>query len=296
MRFNQIGVFFFKLLIGVFRVLPFSVIHLFSNILAFLFEYVIRYRKKVIINNLLIAFPSKSLKERKAIMHQTYLALSDNFLETIKSFSISEKELKKRMVFTNPDFLDQYFVTSPSHVIVLGGHFYSWELGVLGAQLYVKQQMMGVYKPLSNKLLNDYLNKRRHRFGSELMSMNQTFRTILKNKNRDVAYVFIADQSPSNVKSAHWLNFFGKNTGFLQGADKIARSTGYPVLYYTITRTKRGYYELTFSELCAAPQSLKEGEVTRLFAQKLEENIKADPVGWLWSHRRWKRTPNSEGN
>ncbi len=295
MGVGQIGFFFLKVLIGVFSLLPFSVIHIFSNILAFLFEYVIRYRKKVIQNNLIIAFPDKSQKERNIILKKVYLALSDNFLETIKSFSISEKELKKRMVFSNPDFLDRYFKDSPSHVLILGGHFYSWELAVLGVQLYVKQQMMGVYKPLSNRLIDAYLIKRRHRFGSESMSMNQTFRTIIKNKNRNIAYVFIADQSPSNVKKAHWLNFFGKNTGFLQGADKIARSTGYPVLYYTITRIKRGYYELTFSELCADPTILAEGEITRLFAQKLEQNIKADPVGWLWSHRRWKRTSAENG-
>ncbi len=288
MLMNRIGLFFFKFIIGVFRVLPDGVIRPIANFVAFLFERVLGYRKKVIVSNLKIVFPKKSKQEIKQITHQIYLSLADNLTDTLKSFSRSKEELKARMTVTNPEIFDQYIAQGQS-VIVFGGHFYSWELAVQGTPLFVHHPVYGVYKPLTNPLVGEALNIRRKRFGSTPIAMNQTLRVIIKNKKTPSIYVFIADQSPSNVKSAHWIDFFGKDTGFLQGGDKIARATGYPVLYYQINRTKRGYYTLTFSELCLHPKEKKEGEITYLFAQKLAQNIQEDPYGWLWSHKRWKR-------
>ena len=288
MLLNRIGLFFFKFIIGLFRILPDGFIRQIANFTAFLFEHVLRYRKKVIVSNLKIVFPKKSKKELKKITHQVYLSLADNLTDTIKSFSRSPEAIKERMTVTNPEIFDQ-FIAQKQSVIVFGSHFYSWELAVQGTPLFVKHPVYGVYKPLSNPLVGQELNKRRNRFGSMPIAMNQTFRVIIKNKKIPSIYVFIADQSPSNVKSAHWIRFFGKETGFLQGGDKIARATGYPVLYYEINRTKRGYYTITFSELCLNPKEQKEGEITYLFAQNLAQTIQKDPYGWLWSHKRWKR-------
>jgi len=288
MFFNRLGLLFFKLIIGIFRIFPDGAIRQMANFVAFLFEHIFSYRKKVIVSNLQIVFPDKSNKEIKEITHQVYLSLADNFTDTIKSFSRQKEDIQQRMVVTNPEIFDQYLDKNKS-VIVFGGHFYSWELAVQSTPLFVKHPVYGVYKPLSNPLVGEELNIRRNRFGSIPIAMNQTLRVIIKNKKTPSIYVFIADQSPSNVKSAHWIHFFGKDTGFMQGGDKIARATGYPVLYYQIEQKTRGYYTITFSELCLNPKEKKEGEITYLFAQKLAQNIQEDPYGWLWSHKRWKR-------
>ena len=288
MLLNRIGLFFFKFIIGVFRILPDGFIRQTANFVAFLFERLIGYRKKVIVSNLKIAFPEKTEKDLKKITHQIYLALADNLVDTIKSFSRSERSIKERMVVTNPEIFNKYKAKNQS-VIVLGAHYYPWELAVQTTPLFVNLPVYGVYKPLSNPLVGQELNVYRNRFGSMPIAMNQTLRVIIKNKKTPSIYVFIADQSPSNVKSAHWVRFFGKNTGFIQGADKIARAMNYPVLYYQIQQIKRGFYTITFSDLCPTPKEKKEGEITYLFAQRLAQNIQEDPNGWLWSHKRWKR-------
>jgi KDO2-lipid IV(A) lauroyltransferase len=50
----------------------------------------------VVDSNLAIAFPEKSIDERKKIAKQFYKNFTDNFIETIKLLSISKKELNKR--------------------------------------------------------------------------------------------------------------------------------------------------------------------------------------------------------
>jgi len=61
-----------------------------------------------------------------------------------------------------------------------------------------------------------------------------------------------------------------------------------PVFYIDIQRVKRGFYEVKLSLLSDEPRELSEGEITRKYAQKLEEIIIKKPQDWLWSHRRWK--------
>lgn len=129
-------------------------------------------------------------------------------------------------------------------------------------------------------------------WGLHLVSMKNTGRVIIENREHPTLFVLIADQTPADVKNAHWLPFLNQDTPFLHGAEKLARKTGYPVFHYNIRRIKRGYYDVWFDEVCLAPSQTQMGEITKVYAQKLEQMILSAPVCWLWSHRRWKRKRN----
>ena len=76
--------------------LPFWFLYLLSDFVAFLLYNVSGYRKKIVLNNLSIAFPEKTTKEKKIIAKKFYRNLTDTFLETIKMISMSNKEFEKR--------------------------------------------------------------------------------------------------------------------------------------------------------------------------------------------------------
>lgn len=38
------------------------------------------------------------------------------------------------------------------------------------------------------------------------------------------------------------------------------------------------------------PKETREGEITEMFAHRLEQTIRKEPAYWLWSHKRWKMT------
>jgi len=48
--------------------LPWRIAYIVSDFVAFLLQYIIRYRKQVIDKNLTIAFPKKSVLERKKLL------------------------------------------------------------------------------------------------------------------------------------------------------------------------------------------------------------------------------------
>ena len=83
-----------------------------------------------------------------------------------------------------------------------------------------------------------------------------------------------------------------QDTPVFWGTEKIAQKINYPVVYVTIKRLKRGFYEVDSEILVADPKITKEGEISELHTRKLEKDILTQPEIWLWSHRRWKHKRN----
>lgn len=277
-----------KLLVQLFRLLPFQGLHRLSSLLSFCLRNVISYRKKVVVSNLKNALPEKSVPEIQLTEKLFYRHFTDILLESLKGLTLPKAELQRRFRYNNPDIFLPSFKNNQS-AILLGSHFGNWEWGVLSIPLVVQHKVLGVYKPLSNKHLDAHLNSLRKQWGLHLTDMAHTGRAIVQHKNEPTIFVFIADQTPIDVRNAHWLEFLHQDTPFLHGADKLARQTGYPVFYCEIIRTGRGFYEVNFTQLCEANQPLAEGEITRQYAALLEATIRKSPADWLWSHRRWKR-------
>ena len=128
--------------------------------------------------------------------------------------------------------------------------------------------------------------------GSEMIPATpvEAFRTSMKQlRQHTYAMIFAADQSPGDPSKAYWLNFFNRPTGFVTGPEKGARLGKLPVFFTVISMRRRGYYHAHNQLATADPRSLKEGELTVMFARFLEDVIRQYPANWLWSHRRWKR-------
>jgi len=277
-----------KLLVRFVGLLPFWALWPIADFLKFLLFNVFGYRRKVVENNLRKSFPAKNERERKAIARLFYHHFSDMLVESIKGLSLPKVELLRRFSYRNPGVFQPFFEKKQS-IILLGSHYGNWEWGVLSFPLAVQHKVTGVYKPLKNKRLDYFLSSLRKKWGLHLTDMAQAGRAIVQQKNEPTIFVLIGDQTPFDMRSAHWTTFLSQDTPWLNGMDKLARKTCYPVFYFEIVKLRRGFYEVTFSPICEAPNTLAEGEVTALFSKKLEETIRRAPAYWLWSHRRWKR-------
>ena len=84
-----------------------------------------------------------------------------------------------------------------------------------------------------------------------------------------------------------------QDTPVFWGTEKIAQKLNFPVVYITIKKIKRGYYEVDSEMLCSEPKNTITGEISELHTKKLESDIITQPSIWLWSHRRWKHKRNN---
>ena len=82
-------------IIWLLSLLPMRILYLLSDFLYLIFFYLIGYRKKVVLENLQLAFPNKELNELRTIRKKFFKHFTDIFIESIKAFTISEKTIKK---------------------------------------------------------------------------------------------------------------------------------------------------------------------------------------------------------
>ncbi len=285
---KRIAFIFYYIGINLFRIIPFFILYGFAYFIFLILFYLIGYRKTVVINNLRTAFPNKSDKEIKQITKQFYKNnLSAIFMESIKGFTMSKKQLQKRYVVTNPEILHDYY-TQGQDVIALASHYGNWEWGIQAVDSQIEHDAAALYKPMSNKIIERYTTKLRSKSGMTLVPITKTREFFESEKDKPVLYIMAADQNPSNVKKAYWVNFFNRKTSCLHGPENYARFNNLPLVFFDVKRIKRGYYSMTIKHICKEPNSLPKGEITQKYMTLLEEAIIKSPSNWLWSHKRWK--------
>src|SRR5947208_13931690 len=96
---QAIGFYLLLPLLYLISVLPFFLLYLFSDLLFVFIYYVIRYRRKVVLQNLRNSFPEKKGDELHAIAKKYYRHLCDLIVESVKALTISKRAIVKRCYF-----------------------------------------------------------------------------------------------------------------------------------------------------------------------------------------------------
>lgn len=264
--------------------LPFWVLYGLSHFLYFVFYVLLGYRKKVVRENLALSFPEKTEKERLQTERKFYRNLCDSIVETIKMFSISEKELSKRFM-TNWELVNNI---KGQNAVVYVSHQFNWEWGTLLTNAKIDKQFVGPYLPLASPIFERIITKIRSRFGTVGIPANKMAQAIPKFQALDTLWGFVADQTPADTKRCVWVNFFNRKTAFAKGAELLARRHNMPVIMGEMIKVKRGYYETKLKLTFENPRETEDGEITTAYVRFLEDSIKRQPENWVWSHRRWK--------
>ncbi|UBM62310.1 lysophospholipid acyltransferase family protein [Candidatus Sulfidibacterium hydrothermale] len=277
---------FFARVVGL---IPFRVLYIISDGMYFFLYRIIRYRRKVVEENLRNSFPDISEKELKKLIRGSYKNLADIFVEGIKGFTMTDEQYLKRYKVKNPEIL-QHLRDEKKSAVFLPAHYGNWEWGTKAtpSQLGFKHMVI-IYKPLSNKPADLFFKKHRSQKGLIMGSIYETAKLFRKYTPDFSAFILVSDQSPPPVaKKVYWIDFLGQQTAFLRGAELFTRQYNLPVYYSEAQRIKRGYYEVSLTPIIDDPSTLPDGEITRRYAKLLEKTIRKKPEDWLWSHRRWK--------
>lgn len=243
-------------------------------------------------NNLQIAFPEKTEEERIKISKKFYRNLADTFLESIKSISISKKEIQKRII--GELNLINSLAAKGLNIHIVVGHQFNWEFANLLYSMKFSVPFVVVYMPLSNKILDRIFFNFRKKYGTVLISARD-FKTKM-HKIFSTQYILglVADQNPGNPANAYWMNFFSKPAPFVTGPGKGAVKNNTAVVIIGFKKIKRGYYSFTTTLITENGASHTPQQLTALYKTELEKIIRKDPSNYLWSHRRWKYDWKSE--
>ncbi len=281
-----------RLLIRIFSLLPLSVLYMISDIILYpLVYYVARYRLKVVRKNLRNSFPDKSHDELKNIEKKFYHHFADLIVEVVYGYRVGDEEMRERVVFENVDLVED--LASKTHgVIAYLGHMGNWEWLVDLNKRFVNPAMVeyNVYRQLKNPASDKMMLELRSKRGGECIEKKQLLRKLVALRRSEHPFVvgMLSDQKPSKRSSYVWTQFLNQETAFLDGSEVLAHKFGFSAVYAHIWSPKRGYYRIRFEQITDDPELMQPEEMTKRYAELLEQNICAQPEQWLWTHNRWK--------
>ncbi|NDV45637.1 hypothetical protein D0T49_01050 [Paludibacter sp. 221] len=268
---------------------PLRVLYLLSDFCFLILYYIVGYRKKVTRTNLRNSFPEKSEKERRKIERRFYRYFCDLFVETLKLMHMSKKQMNRRMVYINGEFMAEQYAKGKS-VMLMTSHYGNWEWTSSFSMFYPDKPVYQVYRRLKSKNFDRFMYSLRVRFGAKNIEKNETLRAMVRLRNESKLCMFgmLSDQTPSPNNIHHRVNFLNQDTPVITGTEQLAKKFDYPVVYVSVTRVKRGYYKCEVVPIAVEPTKMKEFEITEIYTRMLEDAIRKAPEYWLWTHKRWK--------
>ncbi len=266
---------------------PLRALYAFSTFLYLLAFYVVRHRHGVIRDQIGKVFPDKSDTERLAIHKKFLRSFCDVMIEVLKSVSMRESDMRARVHIVNLEAARRYLDAGQS-VMFVTSHMGNWEWLLHGVTLQLGYPLDAAYKPLHDQWAERLMFSIRSRFGARLVPAKQLLEDFLRRRGIVRAVAMNADQAPVSTDKRYWTQFLGQDTAFYIGAEQIARATRLPILYASMRRLRRGYYEVELKPLWDGREVTPPTTVTERYARACELDVLQSPADWLWSYRRWR--------
>ncbi|MCA9552937.1 MAG: lysophospholipid acyltransferase family protein [Myxococcales bacterium] len=254
--------------------------------------HVLRYRRRVMQDNLRQAFPERSEAERARLGRAACTHLVTTLIEV---FRIPRYRRRFEQAVRVED-LEHFHAAKAKGkgVLCVSGHLGNWELGVAGVAAAAAPVHLVVkrFGPAMERFMTDL----RQGSGLSVIPADGAVRPIMQALRRNEAVVFVLDQNATRSIGV-FVDFFGKPACTMSGLAVLAERTGAEVIAAVPWREGPGRHVLTV--LPAIPferQADREETVrhmTQVYTRVIEDAIKARPAQWFWTHKRWRTRPAS---
>jgi len=257
-----------------------------DRFLAFILHRLIRYRVDVVRANLKASFDYTDDRNLENDIRNYYRYLA----KTIRQVMVrpSSKILQRRITMEVTPQLNTWLESGKS-VIVTFGHTGNWEWTGSFLGMRYPDRVCALYKKISSDWADRFMLRRRRTHVNHLIEIGKMGELLRLIREKPVLLLMIADQNPGNDQGLHWVPFLNRKTAFVTGPENLALRLKLPVVYIRTAPTGMGCYHQTCEVIYDGEEQVESGEITRRFAERLEENIRAHRDIWLWSHKRWKR-------
>ncbi|MCH9661667.1 MAG: lysophospholipid acyltransferase family protein, partial [Bacteroidetes bacterium] len=147
-----------------------------------------------------------------------------------------------------------------------------------------------VYKRLGNKYFDALVKRIRAKYDTRLITTKETIHALGAAAMRKELTIsgFVSDQSPKPRKAHYWRDFMGIKVPVYTGAEMLAKKLDMAVVFFSVKRIKRGFYETSFTTLAKDAKQLPDYQITDAFFNLVEKQIHEEPCYYLWTHKRWK--------
>ncbi|HVP28365.1 MAG TPA: lysophospholipid acyltransferase family protein [Myxococcota bacterium] len=256
---------------------------------------VLRRRARISLVNLRVALPEKSDAERRAIYRASMAEFGRNAVEWARLPRLAPAELRARVETVGLEHLRDALAKGHGALAVTA-HYGNWEL--LPAAMHAlapDTRLVAVGRTLRNAELYRMIVARREQGGGELLP--QDARPILRALREGKSVGVLVDQYTTQRRGGVLAPFLGVQAWTNAGPALLALRTGAPLVPAHAERTGPGRHRIVFGpEIAPARSGDRDADVRETTARinaALSGFIRQDPVPWLWSHRRFRKSPDA---
>jgi len=249
------------------------------------------WRHKVVMDNLAIAFPEKSIEERNQLAIDNWAQMARTLIEYIyldEIFNLEvEMEESETIEIVNGEAF-QKLRDDGLPAILFTGHIANFELlPMVSAKFGLQIQSM--YRRPNNKHAASQVEESRKTYGDTLIASGAgaSFQ-LMSALERGEHVGLLVDQK---FRRGINIPFFGKDAKTNPLLAKLARRYDCPVHGARTVRLPDGRFRLEITDELVLPRDEK-GDIdikgtTELVTKVVEGWVREHPEQWLWMHRRW---------
>jgi KDO2-lipid IV(A) lauroyltransferase len=288
---HQLEVVLVRVLMALVRPLPMSAVRGIGHTLGRLAFYFDNSRRRIALENLTNAFPSRSTREIDDIARAMFAHFAAVLLELLKFAAVSEAEMVRLVEVEGADRVNQAYQQGRG-VLFLTGHFGYWEVQGITLPLHTKPASV-LARPLDNPFLHEMLERIRRRTGNAVIYRQGAVRRILRELAANRGVAILIDQH-LQTPDAIYVDFFRRPAATTSAMGALAARTGAVVIPSFALPISGGRYRLVYDHPIEPPRD-DSPEAIREFTQRctdvLEMYVRRNPELWLWMHRRWRGRP-----
>ncbi len=260
-----------------------------AQILGIIWFDIIRLRRKLVIQNISVAFPDWSMEKKISVGRQSVQHLCLSFFEYMIIYNYTPEMHSKYFDIHNEHIIRNQLQKGKG-VLLMTLHMGAIDFALVGFTGFgykVSATLKRIKDVHIDKFVNDLRDKNGIKFIADRKNPFDIFRALKNNE----AVVFVMDQHMGRPHGIQ-VEFFGKKAWTAAGLAAFAMKTQMPVIpLYNFRRDdgKIAIDVLDPIELEVNPDREQNIKVmTQKYNDALEKIIRLHPEQWLWVHRRWK--------
>lgn len=272
-----------------FSALPRKTQFLFAKILGIIWFDIIRLRRKLVIQNISVAFPDWPMEKKISIGRHSVQHLCLSFFEYMIIYNYDSKMHSNYFEIHNEGKIKEQLAKGKG-VLLMTLHMGAIDFALVGFAGFgykVNATLKRIKDVHIDKFVNDMRDKNGIKFIADRKNPFDIFRALKNNE----AVIFVMDQHMGKPHGIQ-VDFFGKKAWTAAGLAAFAMKTQMPVIPLYNFRRDDGKIMMDVLE----PIELALGEdreqnirvMTQKYNDALEKIIRLHPEQWLWVHRRWK--------
>jgi len=258
--------------------------------------HVLKLRRKVTKENLLIAFPEKTQAERDAIA----LGMWEHILLMVMEIAHAPRKVKRTTwrQFSSIPSMKEMLVRQIDKrpTVIISGHLGNFEMGGFLLAMHGFPTHT-VARPLDNPYLDRFVNDFRGSTGQYMLPKQGSGDQIARVLKRGGTLALLGDQHAG--RGACWVDFFGRPAATHKAVSVFTLGSLAPTAVSAALR--RGDKPLVIEMKVADIVDPEDAEfqlgsislLTEWYTRHLEALVRSAPEQYWWVHRRWKGEPTS---